>query len=88
MSKKELELKYEQLHEAVQKAIATKKFAENFENFKELMLEMARVHSQLMEFEFEELKKKQIEADNKVSEMFNEINNNSNNFNNFIKQFL
>ena len=82
MSKKELEIKSEQLHEAVQAAIAAK----NFEHVMELLKEQAEINNQLAELELEELKKKQLEANNKVSEIFDEIN--SNNFNNFIRQFL
>ncbi len=84
MSKKELEIKSEQLREAVQKAIADN----NFKLVSELLLKEAEVNNQLMELELEELKKKQLEANNKVSEIFDEINSNSNNFNNFIRQFL
>ena len=84
MSKKELEIKSEQLREAVQKAIADN----NFKLVSELLLKEAEVNNQLMELELEELKKKQLEANNKVSEIFDEINSNSNNFNNFISQFL
>ena len=84
MSKKELEIKSEQLHDAVQKAIADN----NFKLVSELLLKEAEVNNQLMELELEELKKKQLEANNKVSEIFDEINSNSNNFNNFIRQFL
>lgn len=84
MSKKELEIKSEQLHEAVQKAIADN----NFKLVSELLLKEAEVNNQLMELEFEELRNKQIETDNKISEVFDEINNSNNNFNNFINQFL
>ena len=53
MSKKELEIKSEQLHEAVQKAIADN----NFKLVSELLLKEAEVNNQLMELELEELKK-------------------------------
>ena len=84
MSKKELEIKSEQLREAVQKAIADN----NFKLVSELLLKEAEVNNQLAELEFEELRNKQIETDNKISEVFNEINNSNNNFNDFINQFL
>ena len=84
MSKKELEIKSEQLHEAVQKAIADN----NFKLVSELLLKEAEVNNQLAELEFEELRNKQIETDNKISEVFDEINNSNNNFNSFINQFL
>ena len=44
MSKKELEIKSEQLHEAVQKAIADN----NFKLVSELLLKEAEVNNQLM----------------------------------------
>ena len=53
MSKKELEIKSEQLHEAVQKAIADN----NFKLVSELLLKEAEVNNQLTELELEELKK-------------------------------
>lgn len=84
MSKKELEIKSEQLREAVQKAIADN----NFKLVSELLLKEAEVNNQLAELEFEELRNKQIETDNKISEVFDEINNSNNNFNSFISQFL
>ena len=84
MSKKELEIKSEQLREAVQKAIADN----NFKLVSELLLKEAEVNNQLAELEFKELRNKQIETDNKISEVFNEINNSNNNFNDFINQFL
>ena len=83
MSKKELEIKSEQLREAVQKAIADN----NFKLVSELLLKEAEVNNQLAELEFEKLRNKQIETDNKISEVLDEINNN-NNFNDFINQFL
>lgn len=79
----ELKKKSEQLHEAVQASITAK----NFEQVMDLLKEQAEVNNQLAELEFEELRNKQIVADNKVSEIFDEINNN-NNFNDFINQFL
>ena len=84
MSKKELEIKSEQLHEAVQASITAK----NFEQVMDLLKEQAEINSQLAELEFEELRNKQIETDNKISEVFDEINNSNNNFNSFINQFL
>ena len=72
MSKKELEIKSEQLHEAVQKAIADN----NFKLVSELLLKEAEVNNQLAELEFEKLRNKQIETDNKISEVLDEINNN------------
>ena len=82
MSKKELEIKSEQLHEAVQQAIADN----NFKLVSELLLKEAEVNNQLAELELEELKKKQLEANNKVSEIFDELSHS--NFNSFISQFL
>lgn len=82
MSKKELEIKSEQLREAVQKAIADN----NFKLVSELLLKEAEVNNQLAELELEELKKKQLEANNKVSEIFDELSHS--NFNSFISQFL
>lgn len=79
----ELEKKSEQLHEAVQAAIAAK----DFNLVMDLLKEQAEINNQLAELEFEELKNKQTETDNKISEIFDEINNN-NNFNDFISQFL
>ena len=84
MSKKELEIKSEQLHEAVQASITAK----NFEQVMDLLKEQAEINSQLAELEFEEFRNKQIETDNKISEVFDEINNSNNNFNNFINQFI
>ena len=82
MSKKELEIKSEQLREAVQKAIADN----NFKLVSELLLKEAEVNNQLAELEFEELRNKQIEADSKISEIFDELSHS--NFNSFISQFL
>ena len=82
MSKKELEIKSEQLREAVQKAIADN----NFKLVSELLLKEAEVNNQLAELELEELKKKQLEANNNVSEIFDELSHS--NFNSFISQFL
>ena len=83
MSKYELEKKSEQLHEAVQAAIAAKEFNQVMD----LLKEQAEINNQLAELEFEELRNKQIETDNKISEVLDEINNN-NNFKKFINQFL
>ena len=83
MSKYELEKKSEQLHEAVQAAIAAKEFNQVMD----LLKEQAEINNQLAELEFEELRNKQIETDNKISEVLDEINNNSN-FKKFINQFL
>ena len=80
----ELEKKSEQLHEAVQAAIAAK----DFNKAMNLLKEQAEINNQLAELEFEKLRNKQIETDNKISEVLDEINSNSNNFNNFIRQFL
>ena len=80
----ELKKKSEQLHEAVQASITAK----NFEQVMDLLKEQAEVNNQLAELEFEKLRNKQIETDNKISEVLDEINSNSNNFNNFIRQFL
>ena len=82
MSKKQLEIKSEQLHEAVQKAIADN----NFKLVSELLLKEAEVNNQLAELEFEELRNKQIETDSKISEIFDELSHS--NFNSFISQFL
>lgn len=78
----ELKKKSEQLHEAVQTSITAK----NFEQVMDLLKEQAEVNNQLAELEFEKLRNKQIETDNKISEVLDEINNN--NFNDFINQFL
>lgn len=78
----ELKKKSEQLHEAVQASIAAK----NFEQVMDLLKKQAEVNNQLAELEFEKLRNKQIETDNKISEVLDEINNN--NFKNFINQFL
>ena len=80
----ELKKKSEQLHEAVQASITAK----NFNQVMDLLKEQAEINSQLAELEFEELRNKQIETDNKISEVFDEINNSNNNFNSFISQFL
>lgn len=79
----ELKKKSEQLHEAVQASITAK----NFEQVMDLLKEQAEVNNQLAELEFEKLRNKQIAANNKISEVLDEINNN-NNFNDFINQFL
>lgn len=78
----ELKKKSEQLHEAVQASIAAK----DFNQVMDLLKEQAEINNQLAELEFEKLKNKQIAANNKISEVFDEINNN--NFNDFINQFL
>ena len=80
----ELKKKSEQLHEAVQASITTK----NFNQVMDLLKEQAEINNQLAELEFEKLRNKQIETDNKISEVLDEINNNNNNFNDFINQFL
>ena len=80
----ELKKKSEQLHEAVQTAIAAK----DFNKVMSLLKEQAEINNQLAELEFEELRNKQIETDNKISEVFDEINNSNNNFNDFISQYL
>ena len=77
-----LKKKSEQLHEAVQASIAAK----DFNKVMSLLKEQAEINNQLAELEFEKLRNKQIETDNKISEVLDEINNN--NFNDFISQFL